>query len=111
MSSNIFDAGTPLSALFKVSFHTELVAVIEGWRSCLIDDDTDVDALQLNYFKFDKHIITAKEVYGVLLDFVDRNALVVPMSLLALYLSTHSNLSTSYNSLYQQMRKYHSEWS
>ena len=43
----VFDKDTPLSALFRDNFHSELRKVIESWRPYLIDDDANVDALAM----------------------------------------------------------------
>lgn len=99
-----FPAGTPLSALFRVEYHPELAAMIESWRPFLIDDDPTVDALKLNRFHFDKQRIKAKYVYLDLLKLVNKNALAVPMRILADYLGVHSNLSVSYRALYPYLR-------
>ena len=109
MMKELFSAGTPLSALFRMEYHEELAAVIESWRPFLIDDDPTVDELKLNYFKFDRQRLRAKDVYLDLLALVDKNALNTPIGLLAQYLSTHSNLSVSYSSLYQQLRRLHAQ--
>lgn len=106
---DIFSAGTPLSALFRIEYHEELAAVIESWRPFLIDDDPTVDVLKLYYFKVDRRRLRAKEVYLDLLALVDKNALKVSMRWLARYLSNHSNLSVSYSSLYQQLRRLHAQ--
>ena len=105
----IFPADAPLSALFRIEFHDELAAIIQSWRPFLIDDDPTVEVLKLNYFKFDKQRLRAKGVYADLLALVNKNALNTPISLLAHYLSTHSNLSMSYSTLYQQLRRLHAQ--
>lgn len=105
----IFTAGTPLSALFFMDYHRELAAMITSWRPYLVNDDPTVEALELSYFNFDKQRIRSKDVYADLLVLVHKNALKTPMALLAYYLSTHSNLSASYTSLYQQLRCLHAQ--
>ena len=105
----IFSAGTPLSALFRIEHHKELADMIDSWRPFLIDDDPTAEALKLNYFKFDRQRLRAKDVYLDLLAIVNKNALKTPMGLLAQYLSTHSNLSVSYSSLYLQLRRLHAQ--
>jgi len=83
--------------------------MIDSWRPFLIDDDPTVEALKLNYFKFDRQRLRAKDVYLDLLAIVNKNGLKTPMGLLAQYLSTHSNLSVSYSSLYLQLRRLHAQ--
>lgn len=107
---NHISAGTPLSALFRVNFEGELRTVIESWRPCLIGDDPSIDALQLSYFEFNKKRMHAKEVYKDLLDLEEIGALKVSIRQLAFYFSEHSNLSRSFDSLYQQLKNYRSQW-
>lgn len=104
-----FPAGTPLSALFRMEYHQEVAAMIESWRPFMIDDDPTVDALKLNRFRFDKQRLRAKDVYLNLLKLVNKNALNVSMGCLACYLSEHSDLSVSYSSLYQLLRRLHAQ--
>ena len=103
-------ADTPLSALFRECHHDELRTVISSWRPFLIGDDPTVDALQLSHFEFDKKRISSKQVYNGLLDLEEIGALKVSLRLLAYYLSEHSNLSRSFEALYQQLKNYRSQW-
>lgn len=102
-------ASTALAELFRVNFHGELRTVIESWRPYLLGDDGSADALQLSHFEFDKKRIYSKTVYFDLIDLAAIGALAVPLSLLAYYLSEHSNLSNSYATLYRQLKQYKSE--
>ena len=47
MTNIILTADTPLSALFRRTFHEELRQVINTWRPYLINDDKTKDALEL----------------------------------------------------------------
>lgn len=104
-----FGKNTPLSALFRENFHEKLRTVIESWRPYLVDDDSNVDALALTRFEFDKKQIYSNRVYFDLLDLDVLGALQVSLSLLARYLADHSNLSSSYETLYRQLKKYRQE--
>ena len=106
----VFDKDTPLSALFRKNFHSELRSVIESWRPYLIGDDPSVDALAITHFEFDRKNIFSKNVYVGLLHLTDIGALQVPLSQLAHYLAEHSNLSCNSTALYQQLKHYRQEW-
>jgi len=101
----------PLSALFRDNHHEELRKVIESWRPYLIYDNTDTEALELVRFEFDKDRIYSNKVYRDLCELDVHGALQVSLSQLARYLASHTNLSRSYASLYQQLKYYRSEWS
>ena len=104
-----FSKDTPLSALFRKTRHEELRMVIESWRPYLINDDTNIDALDMNRFEFDKERIYSNRVYYDLLDMDNLGALQVSLSQLARYLADHSNLSSSYATLYRQLKMYRQE--
>ena len=104
-----FSKDTPLSALFRKNRHEELRKVIESWRPYLINDDTNIDALDMNRFEFDKERIYSNRVYYDLLDMDNLGALQVSLSQLARYLADHSNLSSSHATLYRQLKKYRQE--
>ena len=104
-----FGKDTPLSDLFRKTRHEELRKVIESWRPYLIGDDTTVDALAMTHFEFDKKRIYSNCVYYDLLDLEALGALQVSLSQLAYYLADHSNLSSSYTALYQQLKHYRQE--
>ena len=104
-----FSKDTPLSALFRKTRHEELRKVIESWRPYLINDDTNIDALDMNRFEFDKERIYSNRVYYDLLDMDNLGALQVSLSQLARYLADHSNLSSSYATLYRQLKMYRQE--
>ena len=105
-----FDDSTPLSALFRKNHHEELRKVIDSWRSYLINDDQNMDALAMTRFEFDKDQIYSNKVYRDLCELDALGALQVSLSQLARYLSAHSNLSRSYATLYQQLKNYRSEY-
>ena len=105
----VFDKDTPLSTLFRKNFHSELRNVIESWRPYLIGDDPGVDALAITHFEFDRKRIYSNRVYYDLLDLDALGALQVSLSQLASYLADHSNLSSSYTALYQQLKHYRQE--
>ena len=102
-------ADTPLSALFRKNFYCELRNVVESWRPYLIGDDPSVDALAITHFEFDRKRIYSNRVYYDLLDLDALGALQVSLSQLACYLADHSNLSSSYTALYQQLKHYRQE--
>ena len=104
-----FNDDTPLSALFRTNFHEKLRTVIESWRPYLVGDNTTVDALAMTRFEFDKNRIYSNKVYRDLCELDALGALQVSLSQLANYLSSHSNLSRSYSTLYQQLKYYRSE--
>ena len=105
----VFDKDTPLSALFRDNYRSELRKVIESWRPYLIDDDASVDALAITHFEFDKNRIYSNKVYYDLLDLEVVGALQVSLSQLSNYLANHTNLSSSYATLYRQPKKYRQE--
>ena len=105
----VFDKDTPLSTLFRKNFHCELRNVVESWRPYLIGDDPGVDALAMTHFEFDRKRIYSNRVYYDLLDLDALGALQVSLSQLACYLADHSNLSSSYTALYQQLKHYRQE--
>ena len=105
----VFEKDTPLSALFRDNFRGELRKVIESWRPYLIDDDASVDALAMAHFEFDRKRIYSNRVYYDLLDLDDSGALLVSLSQLSNYLANHTNLSSSYATLYRQLKKYRQE--
>ena len=105
----VFDKDTPLSALFRDNYRSELRKVIESWRPYLIDDDASVDALAITHFEFDKNRIYSNKVYYDLLDLEVVGALQVSLSQLSNYLANHTNLSSSYATLYRQLKKYRQE--
>ena len=105
----VFDKDTPLSTLFRKNFHSELRNVVESWRPYLIGDDPSVDALAITHFEFDRKRIYSNRVYYDLLDLDALGALQVSLSQLACYLADHSNLSSSYTALYQQLKHYRQE--
>ena len=104
-----FNDDTPLSALFRTNFHEKLRTVIESWRPYLVGNNTTVDALAMTRFEFDKNRIYSNKVYRDLCELDALGALQVSLSQLANYLSSHSNLSRSYSTLYQQLKYYRSE--
>ena len=104
-----FSDDTPLSSLFRKTRHEELRKIIESWRPYLIGDNTTVDALAITHFEFDKKRIYSNRVYYDLLDLDALGALQVSLSQLACYLADHSNLSSSYTALYQQLKHYRQE--
>ena len=105
----VFEKDTPLSALFRDNFRGELRKVIELWRPYLIDDDASVDALAMTHFEFDRKRIYSNRVYYDLLDLEGTGALKVSLSQLSNYLASHTNLSSSYDTLYRQLKKYRQE--
>ena len=80
----VLTADTPLSDLFRRTFHEELRQVINAWRPFLINDDKTKDALEL----------------------CRRPSL----QMLADYLFLHSNLSRTASTLYQLLALARREW-
>ena len=105
-SAKSFDTDTPLSALFRESHHEQLGRIIESWRPCLMDTDPDKEALQLSTFHFDLNQIQPSTVYLDFARLISLGTLMVPMSNLATYMFSHSNLSKSENALYVQLKRY-----
>ena len=106
-SKELFNADTPLSALFRENHHEELRKIIESWRPYLIDDDPSTNALALTRFEFDFDKIIATHIYIDIGRLLYNHALKDDnMNLLAKYLFQHSNLSNSQSTLYVQLRKY-----
>ena len=106
---SVFGEDTPLSALFRENHHEELRQVIGEWRPYLLGDDASVDALAMTRFEFDKKRIYSNRVYYDLLDLEGTGALKVSLSQLSNYLASHTNLSSSYATLYRQLKKYRQE--
>ena len=95
-----------LSALFREECYEELKMVIDSWRPHLKDVDPDEDALCLSTFHFDLDQIQPSTVYLDFARLISQGALMVPMSNLAAYMFSHSNLSKSENALYVQLKRY-----
>ena len=101
-----FDDNIPLSALFGERFHQELKSRIDSWRPYLQDDDLTEDSLRLSAFHFNLKQMSPSTVYTDLAHLIIQNALLVPMSTLAAYMFSHSNLSKTKNALYVQLKRY-----
>ena len=106
----VLTADTPLSGLFRRTFHEELRQVINAWRPFLINDDKTKDALELCRFDFDKKHLTAKRVYWDLVALIEHGALRPSLQMLADYLFLHSNLSRTASTLYQLLALARREW-
>ncbi|MBR4729761.1 MAG: hypothetical protein IK075_05820 [Prevotella sp.] len=98
--------GTPLSMLFREECHEELKTVMESWRPYLKDVEPEKDALCLSTFHFDLDQMQPSTVYIDFARLICHGALIVPMSNLAAYMFSHSNLSKSKNALYVQLKRY-----
>ena len=98
-------ADTPLSALFRKEHHEMLRDIINSWQSALTDS-SEKDALEMTSFRFDFDRLRPIEVYLDLTKLVIHDGLCLPLSLLAHYMATHSNLSKSEVSLYTQLKRY-----
>ena len=98
-------ADTPLSALFRKEHHEMLHNVIDTWRPALIGL-TKEETLEMNTFYFDFDWIRPIEVYLDLTYLIIQDGLYTPMSVLAHYMATHSNLSKSETSLYTLLKRY-----
>lgn len=101
-----FSAETPLSALFRENHHEELRKVIESWRPYMAEDELAKDELELTSFQFDFTKIRPVNIYMDLAHLINHDALCVPMSVLAVYMFRHSNLSKSEKALYVQLKRY-----
>ena len=106
----VLTADTPLSDLFRRTFHEELRQVINAWRPFLINDDKTKDALELCRLDFDKKHLTAKRVYWDLVALIEHGALRPSLQMLADYLFLHSNLSRTASTLYQLLALARREW-
>ena len=98
-------ADTPLSALFRKEHHEMLHSVIDTWRPALIGLEKE-EALKTNTFFFDFDWIRPIEVYMDLIYLIINDGLFTPMSVLAHYMATHSNLSKSEATLYALLKRY-----
>ena len=98
-------ADTPLSALFRKEHHEMLHSVIDTWWPALIGLEKE-DALKMNTFFFDFDRIRPIEVYMDLIYLIINDGLFTPMSVLAHYMATHSNLSKSEATLYALLKRY-----
>lgn len=105
----LLTADTPLSALFRENHYRELSAAIESWLPYLTCKAPGLPPLAMSRFEFDKDRIYSNKVYRDLCELDSIGALRVPLSRLAQYLAAHSNLSRSYASLYQQLKRYRNE--
>ena len=110
MKKTVLTADTPLSALFRRTFHEDLRQVIDSWRPSLQDCPPDADALALSRFVFDHRRITSKQVYMQLIELMEHGALRPSMRTLADYLFRHSNLSRSARTLYEMLGRCRREW-
>ena len=93
----VLTADTPLSDLFRRTFHEELRQVINAWRPFLINDDKTKDALELCR-------------YWDLVALIEHGALRPSLQMLADYLFLHSNLSRTASTLYQLLALARREW-
>ena len=98
-------ADTPLSALFREEHYEALKGIIENWRSALIDSP-ECDALEMTSFMFDFDWLRPIDVYLDLVSLIINDGLRTPMSVLARYMYSHSNLSKSEASLYGLLKRY-----
>lgn len=101
-----FNTDTPLSALFRENHREKLREVIESWRPNLANDNQSTDALGLTSFEFNLEQTRPVCIYMDLARLIIRDALCVPMSVLAAYMFGHSNLSRSQKALYVQLKRY-----
>ena len=98
-------ADTPLSVLFRKGHHEMLRGIIENWRSALIIPPEE-DVLKTSAFFFDFDWIRPIEVYMDLVELIIHGGLRYPLTELARYMASHSNLSSSESSLYTQLKRY-----
>ena len=70
----IINDNTMLSDLFDENYHNELRAIIDRLRPNLLYDDPNVDALALNNYIIDHKKITAKQVYMMLFEMIEKGA-------------------------------------
>ena len=99
-------ADTPLSALFRENHHEELRTVIESWRPYLVGGDSGIDALEICHLGFDFTRIKLGRVYRDLARVICHDGLILPMTVLARYLVTHSNLAINAATAYRQLVRY-----
>ena len=106
MKKIIITSETPLSALIREAHHQELATIIEKWRPFLKVDCSNVDVLQLSYFEFDFDRINAGTIYRNLAQLVDHDAVIPDVTVLARYITDHSNLAAKWTSVYRQINRY-----
>ena len=106
----IINDDTMLSDLFDENYHNELRSIIDSLRPNLLHDDPNVDALALNSYVFDHKKIAAKQVYMMLIELIEKGALLVTLKVFAQFLFDRSNLSRTYSTLYLLMTRYRTEW-
>lgn len=97
---------TPLSALIRKSHHEEFITVIESFRPYMVGGDASVEALELLYLGIDFTHMPVGRVYRSLAMLINHDALIPPITILARYLVSHSNLGTNANSIYRQIMRY-----
>ena len=101
-----FNDDTPLSALFRDNHYDELKEIINSWLPFLTNVSDIKDPLSITSFQFVFGEFHPANVYLDLVHLVNLDALKTPLSVLADYLFTHSNLSVSRNSIYVQLKRY-----
>jgi hypothetical protein len=99
-----------LSDLIDENYHNELRAIIDRLRPNLLYDDPNVDALALNNYIIDHKKIAAKQVYMMLIELIEKGALLVTLKVFAKFLFDRSNLSKTNSTLYVLMTRYRTEW-
>jgi len=88
---------------FNPKIHNLLKELIISWYPILMDHPAEEDALEMIDFEFNLDAISSKEICLELAEMIERRALVVYVTTLVRYLSEHSNLSNSYQTLYQRI--------
>ena len=105
------NADTPLSALFRDNHHDELRTIIESWRPYLLGSEAYTDALEICFLGFDFTRIPIGHIYRDLALLINHDALIDPITILARYLTIHSNLSVNKNTIYRQLMRYRKHYS
>ena len=106
MKKLIILADTPLSALIRENHYDELKSFLEEWLVCLKGDNSNIDVFKLSYFEFDFDRINAGTIYRNLAQLVDHDAVIPDVTVLARYITDHSNLAAKWTSVYRQINRY-----
>lgn len=94
---------------FDKTVHETLKNLIISWYPYMTTPYTDAEALEITYFEFDFHQITSKQICLGFVDLIERWALVVDVKTFVEYLFEHSNLSRSFQTLYQRFSSFRRE--
>lgn len=106
MMKLIISADTPLSALIRENHFDELTFFLEKWGLCLKGDNSNNDVLKMSYFEFDFDRINVGTIYRNLAQLVAHDAVIPDVTVLARYITDHSNIVVKWTSVYRQINRY-----